>query len=225
MSTIALQLLKPRVTDAAWQWTESERAMIRGGVTGPRLSQAYTIAARRFGKQPLDPTDDERAMVAAIDPELTLAQWDATDLGRVALLHAVFEGALSADDATALAIDVYEAGDAREQQSWLRAVCLLPDNDRYAATAIDACRTNILPLFESIACENPFPLRRFPELNFNQMVLKAVFNNVALARIVGLERRLNAELSRMAAAYVSERQAAGRTVPDDISLVLEEPVS
>ena len=54
-------------------------------------------------------------------------------------------------------------------------------------------------MFEAIACENPFPARYFPELNFNQMVLKALFNGVALARIVGLRRRRNPELARMAA--------------------------
>jgi len=222
---LALPLLKRRVSDAAWDWLESERAVIRRGVTPARLSQAYTIAARRLGKQPLDLSQDERATVAAIDPDLTLAQWDVTDLGRLALLEALFDEAMRSQDATALAIETYEAGDAREQQSWLRGVSLLPHDERFVTTAIDACRTNILPLFESIACENPYPARRFPDLNFNQMVLKAVFNNVALARIVGLERRLNPELSRMAAAYVSERRAAGRTVPDDISLVLEERVS
>lgn len=236
MAMFPLELLRSRVTDAAWQWLESERSLIRGGVTAARLSQAYTTAARRLGKQPLDLTDGERAAVAARDPDLSLAQWDVTDLGRLTLLEALFEGGLPVDAASALAIETFETADAREQQSWLRGVSLLPHNDRYVLTAIDACRTNILPLFESIACENPFPMRRFPELNFNQMVLKAFFNAVAVARIVGLERRLNPELSRMAADYVSERKAAGRSVPPDIGLVLhgsggvgrtplEEPVS
>ena len=82
----------------------------------------------------------------------------------------------------------------------------------------DTCRTNILPLFESLACENPYPARYFPELHFNQMVLKAMFNSVALARIVGLPERRNAELSRMSTDYAAERTAAGRSVPADIAL-------
>ena len=85
------------------------------------------------------------------------------------------------------ALGCFEQGDAREQQSWLRAIALLPEaRSGSCRSVIDACRTNILPLFEAVACENPYPARYFPERNFNQMVLKALFNGVALARIVGL---------------------------------------
>jgi hypothetical protein len=87
----------------------------------------------------------------------------------------------------------------------------------------DTCRTNILPLFESISCENPYPAHYFPELNFNQMVLKAMFNGIALARIVGLAGRHNAELTRMSNDYAAERTAAGRSVPADIDLARLAP--
>ncbi len=86
--------------------------------------------------------------------------------------------------------------------------------------AVDACRTSIQPLFEAIACDNPYPAGHFPELNFNQMVLKALFNGVALSRIVGLQGRLNPEMSRMAGDYAAERRAAGRAVPADIDLAM-----
>ena len=109
-----------------------------------------------------------------------------------------------------------------EQQSWLKSTPLLPEPERLLAVVIDACRTNILPLFEAIACENPYPARHFPERNFNQMVLKALFNRVALARIVGLAARRNPDFARMAGDYASERRAAGRTVPSDIGLAMTE---
>jgi hypothetical protein len=86
-------------------------------------------------------------------------------------------------------------------------------------TAIDACRTNIIPLFEAIACENPYPAKYFPELNFNQMVLKCLFNRIAVSRIVGLESRLNEQLSRMADNYARELNAAGREVSEDIKRI------
>jgi len=41
--------------------------------------------------------------------------------------------------------------------------------------------------------------------------------------VVGLETRLNPELSRMARDYAAERTAAGRTVPADIALAIGEP--
>jgi len=67
----------------------------------------------------------------------------------------------------------------------------------------------------------PVPFSTLPERNFNQLVLKALFNGVALSRIVGLSGRLNAELTRMAGDYADERRAAGRAVPADIGLAMQ----
>jgi hypothetical protein len=52
------------------------------------------------------------------------------------------------------------------------------------------------------------------------MVLKAIFIEVPVSRIEGLDRRNGAELRRMARDYASERRAAGRPVPSDVDLLL-----
>jgi hypothetical protein len=107
----------------------------------------------------------------------------------------------------------------------LKALPLLPTPDRFLEIAVDACRTSIQPIFEAIACENPYPARYFPELNFNQMVLKAVFIGVALERIIDLDTRLTPDLARMGADYASERRAAGRPVPSDLSRIAKGAVA
>jgi hypothetical protein len=76
-------------------------------------------------------------------------------------------------------------------------------------------------VFEAVACENPFPAAHFPELGMNQMVMKAIFIEVPVARIEGLSGRLGPELRRMLEGYESERLAAGRPVPADVSTLLE----
>ena len=127
---------------------------------------------------------------------------------------------LAPSRASALLEACYARGDNRERQAVLRAIPFLPDSKRFVALAVDACRTSVQTVFDAIACENPFPADAFPDPNFNQMVLKAMFNGVALARIVRLGERAGAELARMASDYAAERRAAGRTVPADIDLVL-----
>jgi hypothetical protein len=115
----------------------------------------------------------------------------------------------------------YARGDNRERQAVLRALPLLPERARFVPMAIEACRSNVQTVFQAIACENPLPAEEFPDPNFNQLVLKALFNGVALSRIVGVSRRAGPELARMAADYAAERRAAGRSVPSDIDLVLD----
>jgi hypothetical protein len=141
--------------------------------------------------------------------------WGADELGRVALLVSAAAHWPDAE-VEALVEECYRQGDGAERQAVLRALPLLPAPERFLAIAVDACRSHIQPLFEAIACENPYPARHFPELNFNQMVLKVLFTGVALERIIAVEGRVTPELGRMAADYASERRAAGRSVPPDI---------
>jgi hypothetical protein len=173
------------------------------------LLQLYTQASRRV----------PAARFASEPSADTFVQWTCVDAARAALLLARAEASTPAALVDA-AVACYENGDAGEQRSWLRAVALLPDSQRFLAVVVDACRTNILPNFEAVACENPYPSRHFPEHNFNQLVLKALFNNIRLSRIVGLAGRANGELARMAGDYASERRAAGRAIPIDIGLAL-----
>ena len=212
-SRVLDDVLRPRIDSPAARWLDDQRGRLRAGHGRPALLEAFTAAARKVGQAPLAPAPHEQSLAVAIDPELSLAHWTVADAARARLL-------LEAVD-PALILAAYEEGDSPEQQSWLRALPLLPAAERYLAAAIDSCRTNILPQFEALACENPYPARHFPDLNFNQLVLKALFNGIAVARITGLERRLNSELSRMAGDYASERRAAGRPVPADIGAVIQ----
>jgi hypothetical protein len=116
--------------------------------------------------------------------------------------------------------ECYGRGDNRERQAVLKALPFLPHSERLVTLGIEACRTSIQPLFEAIACENPYPAARFPDLGFNQMVLKALFVGVAVDRIIGLDGRFTPELARMATDYASERRAAGRSVPGDIARII-----
>lgn len=135
------------------------------------------------------------------------------ELARAALVHALYPK-LSPQE-------LWAHGDNRERQAVLRVLPDLPAPGEHVALAVEACRSNVLTVFEAIACENPFPAAHFSELQWNQMVLKAAFNGVALARIRGLPERRNAELARMARDFAAERRAAGRPVPADLDLAIQ----
>jgi hypothetical protein len=213
-----------QIEAGAAAWLEEARGHAARSPRSQLLS-AYTEASRHLGRAPF-----VAARLTAAYPALSnipVDHWTLEDAGRLALLLAHCDALPQAvDEGAAAAIDCYEQGDTREQLSWLRTVALLPDASRFLAIVIDACRTSILPLFEAAACENTYPASHFPERNFNQMVLKALFNDISLNRIVGLPSRLNAELSRMAGDYAAERRAAGRPIPRDIALAMaSEPAA
>jgi hypothetical protein len=209
------ELLDARPSVRAWLLdAKREIGSFAADLDEERFLLAFSSAGRHLGKAPIGLTEDEEENLRRRGVGFRLRSLD--DLGRVLLLGA----AVDAQRGASLVEACYARGDNREREAVLRALPFLPSAERFLALAVDACRTSVQTIFESIACENPYPADHFPELNFNQMVLKAMFNGVALARIVRLGDRAGADLARMAADYAAERRAAGRSVPADIDLVL-----
>jgi hypothetical protein len=207
---VLLPALLAQITAPAAEWFHTARERASAGSIADLL-RVYPQASRYLGQGPfVSPPDDSHSWTS-----LT-----CEDVGRLLLLTARYRAQPDIADADAAAIECFEQGDTREQRSWMRTVAWLPQPERFLPLVIDTCRTNILPLFEAVACENPYPATYFPERNFNQVVLKALFNGIALTRIIGLDQRRNPELSRMASDYADERRAAGRSVPDDIALAM-----
>ncbi len=183
---------------------------------GVELPLAFASASRRVGKAALAPSEAEQAALLACGLDWPLSAWSVDDAARVVLLLDAARRASPAE-LVALTAETFRQGDSRERAAVLRALALLPRPEAHLALAIDACRSSVQTVFEAIACENPFPARHFPEPNFNQLVLKALFVGARLERIVGLPGRVTFELVRMANDYAKERLAAGRAVPEDIS--------
>lgn len=177
----------------------------------------YAGAGRRLRGAALALSGAERARLVAagvVHPEV----WSLSDLARAALLARACDAAPAAEHLS-IATEAFRKGDSAERVALLRSLPLLPAPERFVALAVEACRTHVLDVFAAIACENPLPAAHFPELNFNQLVIKCLFVELPLARVIGWHGRNNPELVRMAVDYAAERRAAGRPVPEDIALI------
>lgn len=195
-------LLRARLAPGALAWLDEALTVARQGSSSPSFAACWGAAGRKLGRERVEGT-----------------AWCADELGR-ALLLVTAAGATSSAEVPPAVAELFRAGELREQQALLKALHHLPDAGRFAPVAENAVRTNALSLLEALACENPYPAAHLPELPFNQMIMKSLFNGLKLERVVELKARRNPELARMAAAWKSERLAAGRTVPDDLALVL-----
>jgi hypothetical protein len=182
---------------------------------------ALAAAGRRLGRTALvvGRADPDESRLAEAGITLPPEGWGLDEAGRAALLLKRL-GVADREDRTALANEVFYRGEVRERQALLRILAYLPDPGRLIDIAREACRTSVDSLFRAIACDNPYPAEHFDDEGFNQMVLKAVFVGAPVSRIVGLVRRATPEMRRMAEDYAAERRAAGRVVPEDVSLIL-----
>ena len=183
--------------------------------------RAWSGAGRRLGRVPFAFAFSEVEALGADGESMARQVWAMDEAGRGVLLGAVLSGLAPADHAPLVA-DLYRTGEVRERQALLKALSFLPDPARFVPVAVEAVRSSALAVLEAIACDNPYPAAFFPEPAFNQMVLKALFNEIPLRRVVGLGERRGEELARMVQAYASERRAAGRPVPPDAALATGE---
>jgi len=206
---VLASILRPRVGD--------ERARSFANVEPPKLALSFAAAPRLCGRDLLRLDESERMRLREQGVTWPVDHLTVDELARILMLvssAAQLRGAL-AD----VALDLYTRGEMRERQAVLRALPLLPRDERLVALGVDACRTHVQPVFEAIACENPFPASTFTDPAFAQMVLKCLFTGASLGRVVGLAERTTPELARMAKAYASERRAAGRSVPEDVARI------
>lgn len=210
-------VLRDRLGDAARAWFE--RSLAQPGTAFARgdFVAAFAGATRRLAKEPqalsAEALDRVRAAGVAAPQVFSVA-----DFARVALLLRTLQALPSAEH-VALATELFRKGDSAERVAVLRALALAPEPERFVPLAVEAARTHVVDVFAAIACENPFPARFLPEPNFNQLVVKTLFLELELARVLDWRARANPELRRMARDYAAERSAAGRPVPADIAAI------
>ena len=178
---------------------------------------SYAGAGRRFAGGPPALREAERNAMQRVGIAVPEA-WALADMARAALLCRAFEAAPPPEH-VAIAREVFLRGDNDERIALLRSLALLPQPARFADLAIEACRTHVNDVFAAIACDNPFPAAHLPEAAFNQLVLKTMFVELPVARILGWRERNNDELRRMVSDYANERRAAGRSVPEGVAMI------
>ena len=208
------RLLGRVLAPAGMQWLDGEIERQRAGIDERRLAIALGLVGRKVGRTDLAPLPDDIAAAEKLRPRWQPQLWGTDEAARVALLLATYRG----DDETfAARVDKSCAtGELTEQVAYLKGLAIFPAPRALHDRAREAVRSSIAPVFQAIACDNPYPYDHFDESAWNQMVVKCVFSGLPIESIVGLRERRNAELITMLGDLVSERTAAGRPTPDAV---------
>lgn len=221
-ASLLLELTQARLDERARTWLEEARARIAGGLAESEFATLFSSASRfahggskRAGLQP-DEGARARAseLLRGFDPE----RWTVLESARVLLLLARPD---LAEPTAELAIEeLFRYADEGELCALYRALAHLPAPERFVWRAGEGCRTNMLTVFEAVACDTPYPATQFDELAFRQAVVKGIFVGAPVWRIWGLDRRIDPELVRMVLDLVEERRSAGREIQPELWLCL-----
>ncbi|MCE7055908.1 EboA domain-containing protein [Algoriphagus sp. AGSA1] len=213
VSAFLNKLLQSRDNPKGLDWLEKQTRKITSEAVPSHLFLAFSQASRFFKKNQLSlseaQVEEAGKLIVGFQPQF----WDELQAARTVLLlsyHAEKDIWFNTIN------QLFETADMHEHQALFGALPVLPFQEDLIPRAIDGLRTNISLVFDAIALNNPFPEKYFPEANWNQMVLKAIFMQRPLYKIQGLEERRNPALAAIARDFAHERWAAGRDVMPEI---------
>ena len=193
-------------------WVETSLDGLSAGGPERDLHIFLGFAPRKLGKADLPLTDADKADAGAAHSGWDPSAWSIDGAARVLGLLTY-----KADRPFAEVFkDLRRTSDVGEMIALYRGLPLYPDPETLFFEVGEGLRSNLKPVFEAIAHDNPFPRDHMDEHRWNHMILKALFVDSRLSPIIGLEDRANPELARILIDYAQERWAAGRPVTEEL---------
>ena len=212
--------LQRRITPEAVQWLDVETDRLRSTADERHIPVALGLAARKVGRSELGLEPDDIATADRLRAGWQPQWWSTDDAARVLLLLATYQ---ADDSAFAARVDrLCATAEVTENVAILKGFAVFPAPALLLGRAREGVRSAMQPVFEAIACRNPYPLGHFDEAAWNQMVVKCVFMGAPFPAITGLAQRRNSELIQMLSDLVAERRAACRPMPQEVLDYIEQ---
>ena len=177
----------------------------------PDFYLSFNLIHRKIKDASFDFKSEDKEAMSVIYPGFKPAHWTTRSIARTLMVLNI------PDEARKKVLDdLFSTADIQELETLYRTLYLLPDPGNYKYRGAEGIRTNMTRVFDALALDNPFPAEYFGEGAWNQMVLKAIFMQRPLYRIVGLDERHNDNLARIASDFAHERWAASRPVTPEL---------
>ena len=209
-------LIKSKFNSKELDWINSKTAIISETNSGSKFGVFFSLASRFINnEQPVwDKSDLEK--LEKIYPGFENASWSKLNMARVLLMTA-----LDISVNKKILINFFEIAEMKEQTSLYKGLYVLLNASEFEGQYAEGIRTNMVNVFDAIACGNPFAKAYLQEDAWNQLVLKSLFLDRKLYTIQGIDQGKNENLANMLQDFVKERWAAGRQVSFEIWRMIE----
>ncbi|UMR29640.1 EboA domain-containing protein [Massilia sp. MB5] len=172
--------LRARLPGEALAWFGGQLEALMGQDGAAVLARALGQAPRRLGRDALRLDAVELAQAGRLRPGLEPGDWRIDQAARIAFVLAAYGGqeVLFAQRLDALA----DTAEINEAIALYRGFPLYPAAEAIEHRAREAVRSSMRPVYEAIAHRNPYPVERFDEGAWNQMVVKSFFSTAHCGR-------------------------------------------
>lgn len=206
--------LEQECTESEFQWLNKILSMGYRGKT-----MGFVMAHRFISRLPLAPG---KIQPPGTNYEVDLSQWTRDQLARTIILLSLDNG----DQAEFhKSIDLLlSTADNRESQAVYASIPFFNYAPSWKLRASEAIRSNVDLIFDAMAFNNPYPADYFEDSAWNQLVLKTIFKDNSIWKILGLSDRRNEVLAETISDFAHERWSAGRSLPPEVwYLILPYP--
>lgn len=202
-------IIEGNVAAEVWTWVSRQAAEIKDGKV-QSLPSAFAATPRKTGRQPIEITAEQNAIIQEIRLGLNLTEWTIDRLCRVwFILHF---NAADKEQYIQVIETLFVNADMNEQVALYAALPVLAYAEVWRNRCAEGIRSNIGDVLEAIMCNNPYPAEQLDEQAWNQLVLKAIFTEKAIDKTFNLQQRSNQKLTDTLSDFAHERWAAKRTV-------------
>tara|TARA_R110002051_G_scaffold1246_2_gene6869 strand:- start:7868 stop:8758 length:891 start_codon:yes stop_codon:yes gene_type:complete len=204
------KIIEGNINSNTKEWLADKITTITNVKSTKDLYLTYSLLASKID---VNDAFDTSMITAELKKYIQIQNGNLLQIARMYLLIKVLE----ADEEffSEKVANIIEVADTSELVTFLKFLILLPNAEKYKMVAVDALRTNISPVFNALAYNNPYPSSYFDDRQWNQMFLKTAFMQGNLSAILNIDKRANKDLARIISDYAHERWAAGRDIDPD----------
>lgn len=201
-----LDILKTELSEKEFDWISSKATQLNQKFSSSFFYISFSTCVRFITKKDIK--------------SIGFEQFNTTELARLCLLLTIPNS--NFEQFKTVFYPIFETADVAEQEALYLSFDFLPFKKELASKFALGISTNIGSVFDKLALNNAYPHKYLLEDAFNQLVIKTIFTDKDILEIIGLNSRLNLELSRMAKELLAERKAANRFIREEIEILLPD---
>lgn len=205
-----IEIIHESISPQAIRWLNDKGKLIRDKKDLVQFNVAFAAVPRQTEKGIIKVAENKEMEILEIRPGFSVLGWTADRLCRIWLILQLDP---SEKEKYIRTIEqLFTVAEMNEQVALYSALPLFAYPELWKKRCAEGIRSNIGVVLEAIMLDNPYPSEQLDDRAWNQMVLKAIFTEKPLHRIVGLDKRANQDLANTLSDYAHERWAAHRPV-------------
>ncbi|TCK84862.1 EboA domain-containing protein [Albibacterium bauzanense] len=195
-------------------WLQEKADLANGNEPFSKFIIAFSIVSRKVPKEEVKLSDKDADTINGVIPHFSISKWSLKKVCRVWLIMQID----SSDEASYISKieELFRDADMNELATLYAALPILAYPEHWEKQCAVGIRSNIGYVLDAVIMDNPYPAEYLNEEAWNQLILKAIFTDKDISRIIGLEKRVNENLVKALRDYADERKAAGRTINPEL---------